>query len=239
MLKFIIYDDISVDRKLIKKIINDTMNNTNIDYDIEEYAKYDNKMKKSIREDSSKIYILDIEIPSEMSGIDVARTIRNNDWNSSIILVTTHSDMGYEALKAQIMVLDFISKFNNCEVNLNKAIKKALSKINNKKVLVFETSEMTYRVYTDDIIYILKDSIDRKSIIKTEYNEIIVNETITNLSNMLDNRFFLSHRSCIINTEKIIKIDWKNSIIYFRNGEQIDYLSRDKKRGLKQYVRSC
>lgn len=239
MLKFIVYDDLSADRSIIKKIITDTMSKTNMDYKIEEFGKYDSKMKKVIDEECHKIYIMDIEIPEGMSGIDVSRRIRINDWNSSIILVTTHSDMGYEALKAQIMVLDFISKFNNCQVNLSKAIKKALSKINNKKVLIFETSEITYKVYTDDIIYILKDSIDRKSIIKTEYNEISVNETITNLSNMLDDRFFITHRSCIINTEKINKIDWKNSIIYFRNGETIDYLSRDKKKGLKEYVRSC
>lgn len=239
MIKFVIYDDEKSFRNNIKKSISNVMNNTDIEYEVEEFDKFNNKMLKTIDDDYAKIYIMDIEIPESISGIDVARRIRMKDWNSIIILVTSHVDLGYEALKAQIMLLDFISKFNDCNNNLERTIKRALLKIDNKKVLVFENSEMTYRVHTDDIVYILKDSIDRKCIIKTDYNEVTVNETITSLFNMLDDRFFLSHRSCIVNTEKIDKINWKNGIIYFKNGEKIDYLSRDKKKELREYVRSC
>lgn len=239
MVKFVIYDDEKSFRNNIKESITNVMSELDIEYKIEEFDKYNNKMMKTINDDSSKIYIMDIEIPGGMSGIDVARRIRTKDWNSIIILVTSHVDMGYEALKAQIMLLDFISKFNDCKGSLEKTVKKAINKIDNKKVLIFENSEMTYKVYTDNIIYILKDSIDRKCIIKTDYNEITVNETITSISNMLDSRFFLSHRSCIVNTEKITMIDWKNGIVYFQNGDTIDYLARNKKKELKEYVRSC
>lgn len=238
MIKFIIYDDEELFRKKIVEAINKSMIKNKTDYIIEEYEKYNNKMSKTISDNSTKIYIMDIEIPNSKSGIDVAREIRSNDWNSIIMLVTSHVDMGYDALKAQIMLLDFISKYNDFSLSLQKTIKKAISKIDNKKVLIFENSNMTYKIYTDDIIYILKDTIDRKCVIKTEYNEICVNENISNLLNLLDHRFFLSHRSCIINTEKIDKIDWKKNIIYFKNNLEIDYLSRDKRKGLKEYVRS-
>ena len=239
MIKFVVYDDEIEYRKMIKNSINNVMSNLDIDYKIEEFATYNSKMMTTIDDDSMKIYIMDIQIPNGVSGIDVARKVRIKDWNSIIILVTAYNELGYEALKAQIMLLDFISKFNDCSNQLNRVIKKAVSKIDNKKVLIFESSDMTYRVYTDDIIYILKDSVERKSIIKTDYNEIVVNQTITNLLNMLDSRFFLSHRSCIINTDKVDVIDWKNNIIHFKNGEEIDYLARDKKKELREYVRSC
>lgn len=239
MIKFIIYDDEELFRKKINNAIVEVTSKLNIEYTMEEYSKYNSKMQKTIDDSSSKIYIMDIEIPTGLSGIDVARKIRQKDWNSIIILVTSHVDMGYDALKAQIMLLDFISKYNNCLVNLQTTIKKAISKINNKKMLIFETSNMTYKVYTDDIIYILKDSIDRKCIIKTDYNEICVNETIASLLNMLDDRFFLTHRSCIVNIEKISSIDWKKGIIYFNDGTTIDYIARDKKKELREYVRSC
>ena len=54
----------------------------------------------------------------------------------------------------------------------------------------------------------------------------------------LDNRFYLSHRSCLVNTEQINFINWRTGVITFNNGETIDYIARDKKKGLKQYVRS-
>ena len=239
MVKFVVYDDEEVFRSNIVKSIDRVMTKSKMEYSIEEFSKYNSKMQKVIDDESSKIYIMDIEIPNGLSGIDVARKIRVDDWNSIIILVTSHMDMGYDALKAQIMLLDFISKYNDCNISLERTIKKATLKINNKKVLIFESNDITYKVYTDDIVYIIKDTIDRKCVIKTIYNEVIVNENISTLFNMLDGRFFMTHRSCIINTEKIDRIDWKNNIIYFKNGFKTDYLSRDKKKEFKEYVRNC
>lgn len=239
MIKFVIYDDEEIFRSKTKYVIEKTMSKFKMEYCIEEFSKYNSRMQKTIDDECSKIYIMDIEIPNGLSGIDVAKKIRINDWNSIIILVTSHMEMGYEALKAQIMLLDFISKYNDCSPNLESTIKKAISKIDNKKILIFETNNMTYKVHTDDIVYIVKDSIDRKCIIKTEYNEVCINETIGNILDMLDRRFFLTHRSCIINTEKIDRIDWKKNIIYFKNSDKTDYLSRNKRKELKEYVRSC
>ncbi|MBE6160344.1 MAG: response regulator transcription factor [Lactobacillales bacterium] len=239
MIKFVVYDDEEVFRSNIVSCINKVIDNNKIDYKIEEFSKYNSRMQKVIDEDCPKIYILDIEIPNGLSGIDVARKIRVDDWNSIIILVTSHVDMGYDALKAQIMLLDFISKYNDCNRNIEKTVKKALLKIDNKKVLIFESNDITYKVYTDDIVYIVKDTIDRKCIIKTVYNEISINENISTLFDMLDNRFFMTHRSCIVNTEKIDRIDWRNNIVYFKNGFNTDYLSRDRKKEFKAYVRGC
>lgn len=236
MIEFVIYDDEKIFRDKIRNSVSKVMSKTNIEYSVEEFSKCDTKMKKIIDGNNPKIYIMDIEVPNSMSGIDVARKIRQKDWNSIIILVTSHVDMSYEAVKAQIMLLDFISKFSDCSINLEKVIRKAISKIDNKKVLTFDNNNMTYRVYTDDIYYIIKDNVERKCIIITEYGDITINETIGSLLKKLDQRFLLSHRSCIVNTEKISKIDWKNCIIYFNNDAKIDYLSRDKKKELKEYV---
>jgi len=239
MIKFVVYDDEEVFRSNVVNSINKIVDNSKVDYIIEEFSKYNNKMQRVIDEDCSKIYILDIEIPNGLSGIDVARKIRENDWNSIIILVTSHVDMGYDALKAQIMLLDFIPKFNDCNKNLQRTIKKALLKINNKKVLIFECNDITYKIFTDDIVYIVKDTIDRKCVIRTVYNEVVINENISTLFEMLDNRFYMTHRSCIINTEKIDRVDWKNNVVYFKNGFNTDYLARDRKKEFKAYVRGC
>ena len=238
VIKFIVCDDQKEFRSTVIKSINKILMDNNIEYDVIEFEKYNKKFDDIVNNDmSSKIYILDIELNgSNISGIDISRRIRKNDWNSIIILVTSHSDLGYEALKAQIMLLDFISKFDNCSVNLERVLKKAIQKVDNKKVIVLESNSILHRVYLDDILYIIKDTVDRKCIIKTTYNEISVNKTMTEMVNEMDSRFYLTHRSCIVNTEKIKAVDWKENIIYFENDESIDLLARDKKRGLKEYV---
>jgi len=152
-------------------------------------------------------------------------------------MVTAHSELGYEALKAQIMLLDFISKFDNCDKNIERVLKKAISNADSKKVITFESMGILYIIYIDDIIYVLKDTVDRKCIIKTSYNEVPINKTMNDMIDELDERFYLSHRSCLVNINKISKIDFKDSIIYFQNGESINLISRDRKKGLKDYVK--
>lgn len=237
MITFVVYDDSEKFRKNVVMSIDKVMMDNEIEYKIEEYSKYNEQLKKNIESNmSSKIYILDIEVDNSISGLDLARKIREKDWNSIIIMVTSHSELTYEALKAQIMLLDFISKYDNCKQNLEETIKMAVSKIDNKKIVVVEISNISHRIYLDDIVYVEKDTVDRKCIIKTTYNEVIVNKTMNEMIELLDNRFFLSHRSCLINLDKIKAVDWTKNIMYFEDGICSELLSRDKKKELKKYV---
>ena len=236
--EFVICDDEKLFRSSISKIIDKTLINNDDDYTITTFSKFDTSFENKRNEKKSKIYILDIEIKDSISGIDIARKIRKDDWDSIIIFVTSHNELGYQALKAQIMLLDFISKYDDFENNFVLTIKKAISLINSKKAIKFDVDGISYIIHLNDILYIEKDTVDRKCIIKTTYNEIAVNKTLNYMIENLDDRFYLSHRSCLINTDKVRKIDWKNSVIYFENGISIPLLSRDRKKGLKKYVNS-
>lgn len=237
MINFVVCDDEKEFRNKLVLIIDRLFMKNNLEYKIHEFDKYNTKFENLIESDmSSKIYILDIEMKDSISGIDIARKIRKNDWKSIIIMVTSHTELGYEALKAQIMLLDFISKFDNCEKNVEKILKKAVSKVDDKKVILFQASGITHRIYLDDILYVTKDTVDRKCIIKTTYNEFAVGKTMNEMIEELGPNFYLSHRSCLVNLDKVKSVNWKDNIIYFDNGEKIDLLSRDRKKGLKEYV---
>lgn len=237
-MEFVICDDEKVFRSNIRRVIDKVLMDQEYDYEVIEFSKFDPSFKKKIQESTHKIYILDIEIKDSISGIDIARKIRENDWESIIIFVTSHNELGYQALKARIMLLDFISKYDDFENNLESILRKALSLINSKKTIKFDSEGTSYIIHLSDILYIEKDTVDRKCIIKTTYNEIVVNKTLNYMIQNLDDRFYLSHRSCLINTDKIRKIDWKNSVIYFESGISTSLLSRDRKKGLKKYVNS-
>ncbi len=237
MIRFAVCDDEKEFRTRVVKAIDKIFMKNTIEYEIEEFIGYDNKFEEFMEQSyTSKIYILDIELKNSISGIDIARKIRKSDWDSIIIMVTSHFDLGYEALKAQIMLLDFISKYDECEKRLTAVLKKAISNIDHKKILIFETNGISHRIYLDDILYVTKDTVERKCIIRTTYTEFAVNKTMNQMIEELDDRFYLTHRSCLVNTEKIRTIDWKNNIIYFEKDESIDLLARDKKKGLKEFV---
>ena len=83
------------------------------------------------------------------------------------------------------------------------------------------------------ILYLTKESYERKTVIKTDYAEFKVSKTLAELVSMLDGRFVQTHRSCFINDDRKVSIDRANRIILFDNGETTDLLS-DKYRKVIQ-----
>lgn len=237
-MEFVVCDDEKLFRNKVREIIDRIYMNNDEYYHITEFDKFNKSFSNLINNGSPKIYILDIEMKDNVSGLDIARKIRTVDWESIIIFITSHNELGFQALKAQIMLLDFISKYDNCEKNLESTLKKAILQVNSKKTITFNSDGISYVIHLSDILYIMKDAVDRKCIIKTTYNEIEVNKTLSYLMDNLSDRFYLSHRSCLVNIDKITKIDWKTNVIYFTNGDTIDLISRDKRKGLKEYVGS-
>ena len=236
-MEFVVCDDEVVFRKNVIKIIDKLLIKNDIDYKIYEFEKYDKSFEKLIKTKSRKIYILDIEMKDEISGIDIARKIRKYDWNSFIIIATSHYELTYQAVKARIMMLDFISKFDNCNKELTDSIEKAIGLVNSNNVIKINSNGVTYVVYMDDILFVERDTIDRKCIIRTSTCKIPVSKNLNEMYEILNNHFYQTHRSCIVNTANIVNVDWKNNIIYFDNNISIDLLSRSKKKGLKSYVR--
>ena len=235
-MEFVVCDDEKLFRNKITKVIDKIYMNNDEYYNVVEFSKFNDDFNKIINDGVPKIYLLDIEIKYDISGIDIARKIRNVDWQSVIIFITSHAELGYQALKAQIMLLDFISKFDDCENNLEMTIKKAIENVQKNNTMTFNYDGISYVIHLDDILYIVKDTVDRKCVIKTTYNEIEVNKSLTYFDDKLNSDFYMTHRSCYVNTSKISKVDWKDNVIYFENGNSIPLLARDKRKGLKEHV---
>ena len=110
---------------------------------------------------------MDIETKNS-SGIDVARKIREKDVDSIIIFLTSHDELGYTILKSEFFFLSFICKFDNYESKLESAIKKALNILGKKNIIRFEDQGALYTIPANDILYITRDSIERKCVINTD-----------------------------------------------------------------------
>ena len=231
MYNVIICDDNVKDRKNVEAVVNSFFENQNIHCRVHLYSDYDKEFNKVIKSSlSHKIYLLDIETPTR-SGIDVAREIRMSDVESIIIFLTAHDELGNVVLKDDLMFLSFINKFDNFETRLNNCLKKALQIYKHKKAIKICEKNITYTINLDDILYITKDSFERKTIIVTTYGEIKTSKSLNSLMKLLDDRFIQTHRACYINGNKVSNIDKTNKLINFSNGSTTDLLSdRFKKR---------
>ena len=238
MINFIIYEDEKKYRELYVSIILKLIGSMQYAYQIVEIDKFDkNTMSKINNLVGKKIFIIDIEVPGK-SGLDLARDIRNNgDWNSQMIVVTTHEHLKNTTLTSRLLMLDFITKYYDLENSLSESLKVSLGIVESHKSLNFQYNGELYQIPYNDILYIEKNVDDAYSTIVTKKENIEIKRMIGTIENELkiDPRFFRTHRSCIVNLDNITSVELRDCIIHFGDKETM-LLSRDKKPYLKELL---
>lgn len=225
MINFIICDDDKRIADNVKNIISKFMMKNEHSYKTYVFNDYNSDFMKVMNSKlQCKVYILDIETPTR-SGIDIARLIREKDVDSIIIFITGHEELGSTILKNDLMFLSFINKFDDCENRLTSAIKKALKMLHKKNTLKFKDGNAVYTISMDDILYVTRDSVERKCIVKTEHYEFKSYKTIKEFESLLDDRFIKIHRACIVNKDRIVKIDKSKREIMMDTGENLYLVS--------------
>ncbi len=225
MLNFIICDDVKQYRDMIENIISSYMMKNKLEYKTHIYSDYNDDFIKIIESKLPfKIYILDIETPTR-SGIDIARVIRKKDPDSILIFLTGHQELSQIVIKNDFLFLSFINKFDDCERRLRKSLDHALKLFKIKKIVRFKENGILYTIPLDNILYITRDSVDRKCIIVTDYNTFKTGKSLFEIEDMLDNNFVKTHRACYINKTRIISYDKNQRIVEFDNGDSTDLIS--------------
>lgn len=231
-MNIVICDDDNGSRKAVIKVVKSFMEENKKEYKIFEYDDYNSQFNKMIKTKSKKVYILDIETPSA-SGIDIARQIRKEDTESVIIFVTGHEEYGKILLKRNLMSIGFINKFEDLKYDLRNALTDACHFLKNDKIVKIYDRSVTYNIRLSKVLYITKDTVERKTIIKLDNQEYKVNLTLKEVVELFDENLIQTHRCCFVNKNRVEKIDHKNKTITFDNCEVIDLLSNNYGKELK------
>ena len=238
MINFIICDDNNDFLKKEKRIVDNFMMRSDVEYKTYLFKEYDKAFDDLMAKDIGfKIYLLDIQTKNG-SGLDVARKIRevNDDWVSVIIIITAFNEFKYEALGNRLYLLDFVNKMNNCDEKLLEDFERALKNYNARsKTLKYEYNHVLRQIELRQIIYIEKIPEGKGCVIKTTYGEQIINKTLNDTFKMLDNRFIKTSRSMIINRDYIKEYNFKENKLEFINGEYTYQISRGMKKELRKY----
>jgi DNA-binding LytR/AlgR family response regulator len=234
MIRFVIVEDEERYLKQIKKIIGKEKYKIDQEVKTYEFSGYNKTLENLIKNsDERTVYILDIELENSKSGIEIASIIRDTDWDSEIIFITNHDKMFETAHRNVYEVFDFIEKYHELEKRLLKDIKVILSKTVDKKIFTYKGRNVDLQLYLHSINYIYRDKEDRKVVIVTDTSSFSVNLGVKEILEMLDNRFKMVHRACIVNTDKVSVYDWNNSKIILKDGTEVNYLSKRFKKGLE------
>lgn len=159
------------------------------------------------------LVITDIKMP-KFSGIEVIKKCREFDSNVNFIFVTGFDDFAVEAFNVD--AIDYIVKPFNMD-RFIAALVKAIEIIQHKKQLKskrfrsklkVKSSGSMYYIPMEDIYFIEKQG--KKCIIHGMNKVFETNESIKAIYQKLNDTFYLSHRSYIINLKKILHISASN-----------------------------
>lgn len=232
MIKFVIVDDEKNEINHIKLLLDEVVLQ---EKEVISFTRINEELKKEIKDtETKKIYILDIELGRNVSGISIGKMIRDVDWESEIIFITNHDKMFESAHRTVYEVFDFIEKFHEFDKRFKKDIKEILKRNFDNKMFNYKVNNVELNLYYKSILYIYRETEDRKLVIVTDTNKYMVSMNIKDILPLLDSRFVQCHRSCIVNSQRVQAKNYKEGYFTLDNGNDVYMLSKKYKKGFEE-----
>ena len=161
MLDIFVCEDNAVQRQAIVQIIQNTVLIEELDIQLvlntgDPYVLLE-KIKTS---QNTGIYFLDIDLGSDLNGMQLAKQIRLFDPRGFIIFITAHSELSYMTFQYRVEAMDFILKDNPAETKvkireclLNAMERYTLQTNKTHKVYTIETGGRKISINYDDILF--------------------------------------------------------------------------------------
>jgi two-component system response regulator AgrA len=162
VLNVIICDDNKLQRTRIKSIIEKVILIDNLDMSIIMDTDDPHAVIETVTTVSNTgLYFLDVKLDSDISGIELAESIRKHDPRGFIVFVSGYPDNQYDVFVHRLEVMDFIDKADYAQIReriescIRTANTRYLAQTNVKSdVLRFKWQDRIKSVEYKDIIYI-------------------------------------------------------------------------------------
>jgi two-component system, LytTR family, response regulator AgrA len=192
------------------------------------------------------IYFIDIDLTNNISGLELARRIRDYDIESYIILITNHSELSMQVFEYKLRALDYILKgeyaimaariegcissaYFECRSLIQKSMKRT-------KLLQFKCGIRYYSIPISEIVFVETCPDKHKVIVHTKTQSIDYYTSIKEIMSQLDNCiFYRCHRSYVVNIQEIVEVNRSEGYVLTSCGRRC-LLSRN---AFKALVEKC
>lgn len=179
----------------------------------------------------NNVYLLDVNVQSKITGIDVAGMIRRQEPQAYLIFISAHPEFVIPSLKTK--VFDYLIKPVTAEVLetcILSVIRDYRMLLRNKPVQTLNITSgfKVYQIPINEIVYFEKYG--HVLVVHTVTARIEGSESLESIEQKLDKTlFYRNHKSYIVNVSCISRVDLTNNIIHFKNGDECPVSKRNKK----------
>ena len=152
-------------------------------------------------------------------------------------MLTSYNDYKNDIFAKKVMALDYIDK-EGFEEPLKDTIKRAVEIMHGKKHINISYDGLLYNIPYEDILYI-KAGLNKMSILVCTKGRVYkVNKPLYEIYEETKPNFHRSHRSYIVNVDKIKTVDTPGRSITFKNGVTERLISNRLAKEFTSYVRN-
>ncbi len=219
MIKIILVDNDERNYQTLKKII------AKLDFlyskklVLKWFKKFNLELSNTIDEsDTKKIYL--INNGYEFNKISLARHVRKKDYRSELIL------LGNTYNNWIVNIFDFLPSIYGYPQKILLDLKYILDKFYIGNMFRYKNSKYSLHIYYDSILYIYRDTIERKVVIVTDNCQYNIGISLNEIKKLLDSRFKQVHRACFLNKLRVQELNWANNYFILDNGLKVELLSK-------------
>ena len=184
------------------------------------------------------IYLLDIQLNSDIDGLGLAKAIRRHDPRGFIVFITSHTEYAPKTFKLQVEAFGYINKDSP---KLNSLISITLSKIHERYALFqqgsldnprleFKCNRHIYYYFANELISIMTTEYSHRIKIFTIDGSMDLSGSLNKIKRSLPASHFIQcHRSYIINKNHVRSYDTESHTIELSNHMKVP-VSREKRR---------
>lgn len=231
MLKVLLLEDEDYTRRFIKKLV--TKSFIGIDFEMFDTSSGEEAITIA-REHCPHIALLDIELGEneELNGLRIAKIIKSINPETEFVFITGYSRYAldsfgvhpYDYILKPVDIKRVISTLNTLG---NMIIPEGDNSVFPDKIIIRNKNETLF-IPLDEIIFI--ETQHRGTVIHCKDGVYPSSQTLTNMEKQLDKHFIKTHKSFIVNKNKIRKIKQVTDRSY-----EIEFIETDKTALMSRY----
>jgi len=179
-----------------------------------------NKVDKSL-------YFFDIELNTDITGVELAAKIHKKNVNSKIVFITTHAEMVFLTFKYQIEALDYILKDSPDEIQdrVTNAIQTCNKEFMDQEVdsteyYQLKTGDHIRLIKINDILFFESSPVPHKVIVHLFNGQFEFYSTVKAIEDENES-FFRCHKSYVVNIKNIKSINRRTRELLMADGEKV------------------
>lgn len=214
MLSFVLCDDNKATLDRLSKMLESIFMEYNLDAEVVFTSTDPVSTLQYIKQNVVNVICLDIDLKSNISGLDLAEQIRK--VNNKAYLIFNSAHLEYILLAYKYKTFDFIPKPITSE-RLEETVLRIIEDLNceNNKTEFIRLSNKNTIINQDSVKFIKKDGM--KLVFYTDTRKYETYSSFNKISDELPSNFVRCHKSYIANVNKITNIDTNNNLLFFDN----------------------